>query len=312
MAQLTQLTELPIIDPRLRRLSYSGRTTLHRCPRKYQLQKISKIPYDREDNVTLAFGTVVGLGIQSTLENKDWNTIVFEMFLAWSLADLYDAEPKTKKSFLEAIFAVQCFASIRNTALADYNLAYFNEKPAVELSFRIALMGGFTYRGFVDVVLQHKTTGKFLVLEVKTTGAKYVSEAAYKNSSQALGYSLILDSIAPNESEYEVWYLVYMSSMQQYEVMPFRKHYSDRAFWIQELVMDVNRIQEYESSGRYPSYGESCNDYFRPCEFYSNCTMSTKMLEIPFDSDTMQETTDYMLELNLIDIINSQLNRQEI
>jgi len=306
----TELVEL--IDPRLRRLSYSGRTTLHRCPRKFQLQKIAKTPYEPEDNVTLAFGTVVGLGIQSSLEDKSIQQIVIDMLLAWNLEDLFAEEEKSKKSFFTAIFAVQSFQAIRDSALAEYELAYFNGKPAVELSFRISLPDGFTYRGFVDVVLRHRTTGKLLVLEVKTTGMNYVSEATYKNSSQAIGYSIVLDAIAPHESEYEVWYLVYMTKSQAYEIFPFRKHYSDRAFWIQELMMDVTRIQSYETESRYPSYGESCNDYMRPCEFFSNCQMSTSLLELPYNEETMAEKTEYMLELSLLDIIQAQLDRKEI
>jgi len=303
-----------LIDPRIRRLSYSGRTTLHRCPRKYQLQKIAKIPRELEDNVTLEFGHVVGLGIQCILENKSINDTVLEMFLNWSSVDLFAEEEKSKKSFFTAVFAVQKFVLIRETALADYELAYFNSKPAVELSFRITLMRGFTYRGYVDVVLRHKVTGKFLVLEVKTTGMTYISEENYKNSSQALGYSLILDAIAPNESEYEVWYLVYLTKSQTYEILPFKKHYSDRAFWIKELVMDVERIEYYEEQGRYPSYGESCFDFFRQCDFYSNCQMSTQFLEIPYDPNIleMQDNGEYLLELNLIDLITSQLDREEL
>ena len=300
------------IDPRLLLLSHSSRTTLHCCPRKYQLQKIASTPHTKENNVTLAFGAVVGLGIQCLLEGKSIRTTVLEMLLAWSLPDLYAEEERTKKSFFLAIFAVQQFESLRNSTLVDYELAYFKGAPAVELSFRISLPGGFKYRGFVDVVLRHKTTGKLIVLEVKTTGAKVVTEATYKNSGQALGYSLILDAIAPCESEYEVWYLVYMSSSQQYEILSFRKHYSDRAFWIQELLMDVQRIQLYEEASRYPSYGESCYDFFRVCSFYSNCQMSTNLLALPYDEDTMADKNEYLLELSLLDLVQSQLDRKDI
>jgi hypothetical protein len=302
------------IDVRLKRLSYSGRNTLHSCPRKYQLSKIATIPYDpSEANVTFAFGHVVGLGIQCMLENKTMQQTVLEMLLAWDSPDLYDEESKSNKSFWAAIFAVQSFSAIRNSALAEYELAYFNGKPAVELSFRITMPDGFTYRGYVDVVLKHKVTGRYLVLEVKTTGSASVSEATYKNSSQALGYSLVLDVIAPNESEYEVWYLVYLTKTQKYEILPFRKHYSDRAFWIQELMMDVQRIQYYDEQGRYPSYGESCYDYFRACEFYSNCAMSTTVLQHPYDAAEDKELdTTYTIELSLLEIIQAQLDRPEI
>lgn len=306
------------IDPRLTRLSHSGRTTLHRCPRKYQLQKIARMPYEAEANVTLAYGTVVGLGIQCMLEGKSWNETVLAMLLSWRIPDLYAEEEKTNKSFFAAIFAVQSFQSIQLGPLAQYELAYFNNKPAVELSFRITLMHGFTYRGFVDVVLRHKVTGKLLILEVKTTGAKYVTEATYKNSGQALGYSLVLDAIAPGESEYEVWYLVYLSGVQKYELLPFRKHYSDRAFWIQELMMDVDRIVYYEEHDNYPSYGESCFDFFRVCEFYSNCTLSTQLLKVAYDPEKDMDKMDkedsdgYTFELSLLELVNAQLDRKDI
>jgi len=300
------------IDPRLTRLSYSGRNLLHSCPRKYQLTKISKAPYEAEDNVTLAFGTVVGLGIQCVLEDKQWTQVVFEMFMAWNLADIYAEEERLNKSFWTAIFAVQSFQSIRTGPLADYELAYFKDKPAVELSFRISLPNEFTYRGYVDVVLRHKITGQLLVLEVKTTGSKYVSEASYKNSSQALGYSLVLDSIAPNESEYKVWYLVYMTTVQRFELFPFEKHYSDRAFWIQELMMDVQRLQYYEEQDRYPCYGESCNSFNRVCEFFTICTMNTRTLAVAYNEKEMQDKGEYSLELSLLDIIQSQLDRKDI
>lgn len=306
-----------MIDPRLLRLSYSSRTTLHRCPRKYQLSKISTTPaIARTDSVTLAFGHAVGVGIQCILENKDWNQTVLEMLLSWDISDLYDEEEKSNKSFWKAIFAVQQFASIRTGALADYELAYFKDKPAVELSFRITLIDEFVYRGHVDVVLKHKETGKFLVIEVKTTSAAYVTEAQYKNSSQALGYSIILDTIAPGQSEYEVWYLVYKTKSEEYEILPFKKHYSDRAAWIKELIMDVQRIQFYESEDWYPSYGESCNDFYKPCEFFSNCKMSTSLLSIPYDAETMGDKQDkkggYTLELSLIDLIDAQLERKQL
>jgi len=306
-----------IIDPRLKRLSYSSRTTLHRCPRKYQLSKISTTPIEgRSESVTFAFGHAVGVGIQCVLENKDWNSVVIEMLLSWDISDLYDEEPKSNKSFWTAVFAVQQFASIRTGALADYELAYFKDLPAVELSFRISLLDDFVYRGHVDVVLKHKITGKFLVIEVKTTGSSSVSEASYKNSSQALGYSIILDTIAPGQSEYEVWYLVYKTKIQEYEILPFRKHYSDRAAWIKELIMDVQRIQTYEAEDWYPSYGESCNDFFKPCEFFSNCKMSTGLLATPYDEVTHRDKQDdkggYTLELSLVDLIDAQLDRKQL
>src|ERR1022692_1791773 len=94
------------IDPRLTRLSYSSRNVLHACPRKFQLEKISKLPREPRDSVTLAFGAVVGIGIQSLLAGQSWDSTVFNMMLNWDLPDLFAVEEKIKKGFFEAIFAV--------------------------------------------------------------------------------------------------------------------------------------------------------------------------------------------------------------
>ncbi len=304
------------IDPRLTRLSYSGRGTLHSCPRKYQLEKTARVPRERDENVTLAFGTVVGIGIQCQLERRSWNDTVMAMFMAWSVPDLLATEDRTKKGFFEAIFAVQKFTAIRNSALADYDLAEYNGRPATEFSFRITVFDEFVYRGYIDAVLKHKVTGKLLVLEIKTTGYNDVYESTYGNSSQATGYSVVLDTVAPGLSDYEVWYLVYKTGKQEYEILPFRKLYSERATWIRELVMDCQRIESYEVEQHYPAYGEACRNYGRDCAFYGTCKMSTASLCIPYNpaDPNMQDRDEgnYMVELNLIDLIDAQLNKEEL
>lgn len=303
-----------LIDPRLTRLSYSGRSTLHSCPRKYQLEKISKTPRIREDNVTLAFGSVVGVGIQSFLEGKSWNQVVIDMLFDWHLPDLFEVEPRTNKGFFEAIHAVRQFEAIQLTALADYELAYHEGKPAVEFSFRISVLGEFKYRGYVDVVLKHRVTGELIVLEIKTTGFTTINESTYGNSGQALGYSVVLDTIAPGRSDYTVWYLVYKTSLMEFEILPFKKAFSDRAVWIKELVMDCQRIETYETENHYPTYGESCRAYGRDCEFYGTCKMSTTVLSLPYDSRTMADKDEgnYTIELQLLDLIEAQLAREEL
>jgi hypothetical protein len=253
------------------------------------------------------------MGIQSSLEGKNWNQVVFDMFLAWDI-DLFAEEDKAKKSFFYAVYAVQKFqALLPSLDLSNYEVAIFKGKPAVELSFRIAVKSGFNYRGFVDVVLVHKITGELLVLELKTTAMTNVDEAQYKNSGQALGYSVVLDAIAPLTSSYKVVYLIYKSKAQEYEVMEFTKSHTVRALWIQQLIMDVDLITMYEDNAIYPAYGESCYSFFRACEFFNLCGMSTARLiappPLPIGVEAEVKKEEYTLELNLMDLINSQLNK---
>lgn len=306
------------IDPRLKLLSHSSRTTLHKCPRKYQLYRLSSEQKttteikDMEQGVTFAYGSAVGVGVQSVLESKDEQQVILDTFLEWDV-DLLDENPRQKKSFWLALFAVQKFTSlIANGFLEDYELVYYKGKPAVELSFQVNLPNGFKYRGFVDGVLQHKTTGAVIVLENKTTSGKAQS-ATYKNSGQALGYSVILDILFPSLSSYEVLYMVYETKSFEYVEMPFKKSLLQRALWLQELLIDTQLIETYEAYKTYPMHGESCFDFFRECEYLSLCTLTTENLTKPLTQEILNRITEdegkYDFTVDFYDLVESQITK---
>ena len=307
------------MDTRIQQLSYSSLLTLHSCPRKFQLYRLSadKQALDEKSKVTFSLGHVVGNGIQSLLQHKDLDTIYWESFLLWE-ADLESEDPKLKKSFWEAMIAVERFQYVRNSSLLnDYELVYYTPEgsdtpvPAVELSFIITLPNGFKYRGFVDAVLRHKTTGQILVLEVKSTGQAAVNSATYKNSAQAIGYSIVLDVLFPELSAYEVLYLVYMTKSREYYPLPFKKSYLQRALWIQELLLDCDRIMMYENAGVYPMNGESCFNYYRECDYLNTCTLSTQFLTKPLkpeeEKKLLEAHENFHIKLDVQDLINAQL-----
>ncbi len=317
MSNIVNTEQLAAVHPRLKLLSYSSRLDLHSCPRKLQLNRLRKPA--RDSSVTFAFGHVVGLGLQLSMQQKTIQEIYFQMFLAWDTG-LYEEETTNKKSFWYAMFAVQQFHAIKNTLrladgtdLKDYDLAYLDGKPAVELSFRVDIMQGFSYRGYVDVVLRHKITGEFLVLELKTTKYKTIDEATYKNSGQALGYGIILDAISPGKSSYRVLYCIYKTVSEEFELMSFDKSFTKRADWIRDLVLDVNMIGYY-SANAFPMHGESCYAFFRQCEFFNICSMSDKVLinyEAIAVEDEKEENKEpeYQINISLLDLINSQIER---
>lgn len=293
------------MDTRLQKLSYSSLLTLHSCPRKFQLDKLQaeKPEVDYESSITFAVGHVVGEGIQLALQNKSIDEIYFRLFLLWK-PDLLAHNDKQVKSFWHSMFAVEKFVAMREQGyLKDWELVYYKGKPACELSFRIQLPDGFYYRGFVDAVLQHKETKQVMVLELKTTSATNFNAAEYKNSAQAIGYSIVLDVLFPEISSYEVLYLVYLTKKFTYEPLPFTKSYLQRALWIRELLLDVEVIKMYEESGVYPMRGESCYNYYRECSYYGLCTLSTAALTE--DAQTVEE--EFQIELTLQDLITAQL-----
>lgn len=282
------------IDPRLKLLSHSSRNLLHTCPRKYQLYRLSSTQAEaeevkaREGGVTFAYGTAVGVGVASTLESKTEDQIYLDTFLSWDV-DLLDETPRQKKSFWLAMFAVQKFISLRESGfLEEYELVYYQGKPAVELSFQITLPNGFKYRGFVDAVLRHKTTGEIMVLECKTSSGN-ANPAMYKNSGQALGYAVVLDILFPELSSYTVLYLVYETKNYEYKELPFEKSLLQRALWLQELLIDTEIITLYDSYDTYPTQGQSCFNFFRDCEYLGLCNLSTKNLTKPLTTKVLED-----------------------
>lgn len=302
------------IDYRVRQLSYSSLLSLHSCPRKFQLQKLRttfKTEESIKSTITFAFGHVVGEGIALAIAGLSQEEVIFKMFLGWH-TDLFAEDEKSKKSFWAACTALEKLYALRAQGfLEDYALVHYNGKPAVELSFCITLPDGFRLRGFVDAVLCHKKTGHVIVLECKTTNATYLNPTTYKNSSQAIGYSIVLDAIFPELSSYEVLYLIYQTKSREYNPIPFSKSYLQRALWIRELLLDVEVIKMYEEQEIYPMRGESCAMFGRDCEFLNSCTLSTEYLTKPCTPE-QEDKTEYQITLTLNDLIDSQLSKASI
>ena len=317
------------IDPRLKLLSHSSRTTLHKCPRKYQLYRLASntvaMAAEKETHqaVTFAYGSAVGVGVASTLEGKSEDAVLYDTFLAWDTDLLDQGALKHNKSFATTMFAVQKFIALREDGfLEDYELVYIELPeavgemvPATELSFQITLPNGFRYRGFVDAVLKHKHTGEIMVLEAKTTSGTAQS-AQYKNSGQAIGYSVVLDILFPELSSYKVLYLVYESNSCEYRELPFIKSLLQRALWLQELIIDTHMIELYESFDIYPMHGESCFDFFRDCEYLGMCTMSTKVLTKPLTQKILdkieKEDEKYDFKIEFSDLVEMQIAKGEL
>lgn len=307
-----------MMDIRLKQLSYSAMLTLHSCPRRFQLDRLQAVKEDDDTNgssVTFAYGHVVGQGIQHVLEKRSADEMLWQAFLMWE-PDLLADNPKQNKSIWEAIAAVQKFAAMYEDQgfLDGWELAYHNGAPCTELSFLVHLPDGFVYRGFVDAVLQHTASGEIMVLECKTTSSYAINAATYKNSAQAIGYSVVLDHLFPEASSYEVLYLIYKSKTREYETLPFTKSYLQRALWIRELLLDIDLLKLYENADCYPMHGESCLPFFRECEYLYTCTLSTDRLTDPISAEQeasiIAKQADYAIHISLNDLINSQLRKE--
>jgi len=266
-------------------LSYSTMGSLNSCDRKFQLKKLQLArDYDvdiktPEGNIDFAFGKCVETGIQGAFLGKLKEQIWFDMYLAWDvpLDTLHPRYDKgVAKSFMDACLCIDKFMWIKDQLFQGWELAWFNGKPAIELAMVIDLGNGYWYAGHADIILYHRATGRYRVLEIKTTGAKYLHEAMYKNSDQSVGYSIMLDEIAKDLEEsvtFEVYYLVFATSMDKWERYEFTKSRSMRAGWINTILLDIQRIELYKKVGFWPKRGGSCMSWGRPCEFIDTCDL---------------------------------------
>jgi len=306
------------IDPRFGRLSYSGLTTLHACPRKFQLDKLQaeKAAQDISTSVTFAYGHAIGEGIQQYLINRSvvdeqvaFDTALWKMFLAWD-CDLLAENDKQKKSFFRAVATMLQFRHLIREGLLgnEWVVAEFNGKPAAELSFRIDLGDGFYYRGYVDLVLRNTVTGELLILEIKTSSANYVNHYGYKNSAQAIGYSVVLDTIAPGTSSYSVQYLVYMTKLERFEPFDFPKTFRQRVQWLQDLMWDKKQIADmvafYGNDGVWQVRGESCTDFGKVCEYMDMCGMDTSRMTAPLLETQLHEDKEYQFEFTIQELLS--------
>ncbi len=234
---------------------------------------------EQTDNPDFLYGHAVGAGIQSFIAFGDRDRAMMDCFLAWD-GDLEIQKEKSKKSIWYALLATDKFIFMQHSILPGWEIATFKGKPAVELAFKLDLGNGYYYLGHIDLILYHLIQKKYMILELKTTSFTSVSEATYKNSAQALGYSLILDRLVTKSGEdavasYTVLYLVYKTGSQEFEALPFLKTRSQRASFLIELAMDCTMLDFYKENNYYPARGESCYSYFRECEFFGICNLKS-------------------------------------
>ena len=263
------------MSDKVKKISHSSLELLASCPRKFQIYRENALDVPSEaGNIHTAFGSAIGSGIQKLFETNNLQDAILAAFLAWDVP-LNEVHAKSKKDF-PSVYAAICIykAQYLEERLEKWELAYFNGKPAVELSFIIHLPNGYKYRGFVDAVLISKDRKTFRVLEIKTTGNSTLNPAMYRNSFQGVGYGVILDKIATEhkmESDYIVEYIIYQSPTKSFSSMPFTKGALSRAKWLAQLLVHTRQIDLFIEENLFPQVGSSCFDFYRPCQYFGSC-----------------------------------------
>ena len=290
--------------------SYSQLQSLHKCPRMYQLDKAAAQQsgqaegFELQENIDFAFGHSVGAGVATFIVTQNLTAGLFASWLAWK-ADYFGIKEKQDKSLAWAQFAIEKWRE--QNLLEDYEVYTFEDgTPAVEVAFVVRTEQGFQHYGHIDILLRHKPTGRVCVGEFKTTGYESVDEATYANSSQGVGYGVVLDSIAPGNADYEVLYCVYSSKAKEWQLMPFNKSQTEKAAWLQDLLLDHSNIRTYQHLNFFPKRGESCaNQFGRRCRYFGTCDLTSHATQYPeLPSERTAENVHF--SFSLTDIIEQQ------
>lgn len=297
------------------RLSHSALDTLLTCERKFQLDRLLEGEQYSEHSPATVFGKAFGEGVASYLLYQDIDKALFTAYLAY-----HPVLEDSKRSEMVLINLLICTFPKLDDLLLDWEVAFFQGKPAVELSFRLNNLASCSdhdiyFVGYIDLVLKNRWNGRYAILENKTTSLGTTNvEVLYKNSGQALGYSIVLDQIAGEEkAEYDVIYLVGQINTRTQSsvysptvhILTFPKTLQDRFNWFISLGMDVHRLERMLELGVFPTRGKSCLQYMKPCPHFGVCTLqSMDRYKTP-----EEDTVEYQFTYDLNELIESHLQR---
>lgn len=292
------------------RLSFSALEELLTCERKFQLNRL--LARDRESSVNpnFAFGHAFEAGCVSYILHGNEDQAIWETFMAYQC----DGEIpfSVKKTALTAVNTVKAAFSRLDNLLEDWEVATFQGKPAVQLSFRINIDETFYYVGYIDLVLHNKYTDMYAVWDAKTTGLNLTDlTPLYQNSAQLIGYSIVLDGIVGKEyTEYAVQYFVgQIGATDGFKpaIVPliFEKTLKDRLNFFITLGMDIERLKLMQQTAIYPQRGASCLRFNKPCFYFTTCGLHA--LDIPKQEEP--DEVEYQFVFNLEDIVQDHMER---
>lgn len=286
------------------RLSHSTMSIIHTCERKFQLEKLLLTGKEREESADTVFGSAYGVGVQNYFIHQDKEQALFKAWMAY-----YPELETEKKSITKMLNCLEMSFPVIDSLLEDYEVVYFEDKPAEELGFCLLTDTRYYFVGYLDLLLKNRWSGKYIAVDVKTTGLELENlDPVYKNSPQLIGYSIVVDAIAGEQADYDVMYFVCQTGRgYSPKIKPYIYHKTllDRLNWFISLAMDIEHLMRMEQLSSYPLRGNSCLTFNRPCKFFNVCQLHS--LDIPKEIEP--DTTPYPFMYHLQDLIDSHVQR---
>lgn len=294
------------------RLSEYSMNLLNTCERKFQKDRllVPEAPLiESAPSPVLIRGSAFGIGVQTYLLTGDIDKAVYQTWLAY-FPEVYDEQKKIYQ--WRTINNLLCCKDALDRIRARYKVAVFEGKPAVELSFRLDIDDKWYYVGYIDAVLYDTVSNIYVTFEVKTTAYKLIDlTPMYKNSGQALGYSIVIDKIVgEKQSKYGVLYFVCRDQqgdnfVPDVYVFPFTKTLLDRLRWFYTVGLDVQRLNTMLENDLFPMRGNSCVTFNRVCQHFGTCHLTGSDIPRKVEEDQIE----YQFRYRLDDVIADHLER---
>lgn len=281
------------------RLSYSTLELLHGCERKFQKTKLLHNPNARDESPAMVFGSSMGAAWQHYFVLRSFGHSVQESIdsALWEAYINYWPILEDDRRFQERAYYIMIRSvDFLEKQLKEWEIALFNGRPASELSFNLDINKRFYFVGAIDLVLRHRRSGRYAVVDIKTTSI-YGEDLTpqFKFSDQTLGYTIVIDKVAGEEvTQYDTVYWVcqmpsrgieslYQPNFKEYV---FPKTLKDRFDWFLKVYLDVNYIQTLAELDAYPKRGSHCMSFNKVCMFFNECQFThsdTPAIYVPDD-----------------------------
>ena len=271
----------PTIDDLLMESSYSSSKTFHSCPRKYFYERhgVGKT-LPRDESLAASVGQAMHEAIQHYFISG-YNVDAALWALIWFYPHALSAAEPDKRTLLDCTAAL--LNLLNSGVLRQYELVYFNGKPAVELAFRLLHPSGLHHRGKLDLVVWHAVNQTYSILDIKTRAAYGEPDLAqYQFSDQCVPYRFAVEHIVGRRDvRFDTKYVVINLMLTRPDFWVFPVEPAPDAFdqWMLRTQLQAALIKQFRASGHWPRNGEACFSWNRRCRYFDICRIPLEALD---------------------------------
>ena len=283
--KLDPRTGKPIVE-----ISHSGLNSFSSCPKRFAFRKIiTTMDSARESSDAADAGSALHEGLQEYMRTRDEDKAV-EAIARHHQIELKDTDKASVYS-LEAVIwsfyhCIRIGPADGGLNLQDYDLVSFVkegvEYPATEIPFLVEIESEhliFHQRAYIDFVLRHPYSGKYVVVDAKTTTkqAKANFHTKYKWDYQVTSYGIPLQALLGETGSFHVGiYGVILSDRDPVVHFPlFERKVSDIEDYQFYLTDKCRQIEHYWKLQRFPRNPSGCHSFGKPCFYINDCAAVT-------------------------------------